>query len=140
MNKLFNLKVIASNRIFYDGECKSMIFPAPDGEMGLMANHSDMVIAVSMGNMRIKTPDEEWIEVFVGNGLVEFINNRAIVLVETAEKPEEIDTLRAQEAKIRAEERLRQKMSRQEYYHSQASLARAMSRLKTAGRFRSPKI
>lgn len=140
MNKLFSLKVIASNKIFYDGECESLIFPASDGEMGILAHHSDMVIAASIGNLRIKKKNGEWIEVFVGNGLVEFINNRALVLVETAELPEEIDIRRAEEARIRAEERLRQKMSRQEYYHSKAALARAMSRLKAAGRFRSKKI
>ena len=57
------------------------------------------------------------------------------LLVETAERPEEIDVARAQEAKERAEEQLRQKQSIHEYYHSRASLARAMARLKaTAGK------
>lgn len=57
------------------------------------------------------------------------------LLVETAEKPEEIDVRRAEEAKQRAEERLRQKQSIHEYYHSRAALARAMARLKaTSGK------
>lgn len=52
-----------------------------------------------------------------------------------AEKPEEIDVRRAEEAKQRAEERLRQKQSIHEYYHSRAALARAMARLKaTSGK------
>lgn len=140
MNKLFSLKVIACNKVFYDGECKSLVFPAPDGEMGILAHHSDMTIAVSLGNMRITTKDDEVIEGVVGTGIVQFVNNRALVLVETAEKPEEIDIRRAEDAKIRAEERLRQKMSQQEYYHSKAALARAMSRLKNSGRYRSTKI
>ena len=55
--------------------------------------------------------------------------------METAEKPEEIDILRAQEAKERAMEQLRQKQSIQEYYHSSASLARAMTRLKVTSKY-----
>lgn len=58
--------------------------------------------------------------------------NRVILLTESAEKPEEIDVRRAEEAKERALEQLRQKQSIQEYYHSSASLARAMARLKTS--------
>lgn len=55
--------------------------------------------------------------------------------METAERPEEIDKVRAEEAKERAQEQLRQKQSIQEYYHSRASLARAMTRLKaTSGK------
>lgn len=70
-----------------------------------------------------------------GMGFVEIVNNRVTLLVETAEKPEEIDVRRAEEAKQRAEERLRQKQSIHEYYHSRAALARAMARLKaTSGK------
>ncbi len=60
------------------------------------------------------------------------MNNRASVLVNTAERPEDIDVKRAEEAKERAEEQLRQKQSIQEYYLSQASMARAMTRLKAS--------
>ena len=52
------------------------------------------------------------------------------MLVDTAERPEDIDRVRAKEAKIRAEERLRQKESLKEYKQSEASLARALTRLK----------
>ena len=73
--------------------------------------------------------------VFYSMGFVEIVNNRVTLLVETAEHPEEIDIARAREAKERAEEQLRQKQSIQEYYHSRASLARAMTRLKaTSGK------
>ena len=65
-------------------------------------------------------------------GLVEIMNNRVTLLVETAEHPEEIDMARAKEAKERAEEQMRQKQSIREYYHSRASLARAMARIKAA--------
>ena len=73
----------------------------------------------------------------MGVGFVQIANNRVTLLVETAESPEEIDIRRAEEAKERALEQLRQKQSIQEYYRSSASLSRAMSRLKVAKRFHS---
>ena len=65
-----------------------------------------------------------------GTGFAQMVNNRATVIVDTCEYPEEIDLRRAEEAKERAEEQLRQKQSIAEYHISKASLARAMARLK----------
>ena len=56
-----------------------------------------------------------------------------MLLVSSAERPEEIDINRAQAARERAKEHLRQKQSLQEYYNSKAALARAMARLKAKG-------
>ena len=110
--------------------------PEYDGQKEILAHHEDMVIAVDEGEMRFQPEgSEDWEYAVVGMGFVEIVHNRVTLLVETAERPEEIDVARAQEAKERAEEQLRQKQSIHEYYHSRASLARAMARLKaTAGK------
>ena len=63
---------------------------------------------------------------------VEMINNRAKLFCLTVERPEEIDIRRAEEARDRAEEQLRQKQSIVEYHRSQAALARAMTRLRVS--------
>ncbi len=132
----FYLKIISANRIFYAGKCTSMIVPAPDGLQEIQAHHEAMVIAVNEGVMKFKTEDSpEWRTAVVGMGFVQIAHNRVTLLVETVERPEEIDIARAREAKERAEERLRQKMSIQEYHHSSAALARAMTRLKVTGRY-----
>lgn len=133
MANSFYLKVISANRIFFSGRCESIVVPEFDGEKEILAHHENMVIAINRGDMRFKPEGEnEWQEAVVGMGLVEIMNNRVTLLVETAERPEEIDIARAQEAKERAEEQLRQKQSIHEYYHSRASLARAMARIKAA--------
>ena len=64
--------------------------------------------------------------------IAQIMNNRVTVLAESIERPEDIDLKRAQDAKERAQEQLRQKQSQQEYYISKASLARAMARMKAA--------
>lgn len=129
----FSLKIIASDRVFYDGRCEKLTIPAPDGQKGILPNHENMVIAITVGDGKLKIPDkDDWVDVALGAGFAEVVNNRVILLVDTAEKPGEIDARRAEEAKERAEEQLRQKQSIQQYYMSQASLARAMNRLRIA--------
>ena len=128
----FGLKIIASDRVFYIGRCRKLILPAPDGKMGILPDHENMVIAISVGDARMEIEEGSWVDIAVGAGFAEVVNNRVTILVDTAERPEEIDVRRAEEAQERAEEQLRQKQSLQEYYRTQASLARAMNRLKVS--------
>ncbi len=132
----YYLRVIAATGEFFHGKVRSAIVPQFDGEKEILAHHEDMIIAIKGGEMRFQVEDsDEWQEALVGKGFAQIANNRVVILVETAERPEDIDRARAEEAKERAEEQLRQKQSIQEYYHSRASLQRAMARLKvTSGR------
>ena len=129
----FGLKIIASDKVFYEGRCRKLVSPAPDGEKGILANHENMVIAIVVGTAKVQLAGEdEWKDLAVGSGFAEIVNNRVTLLVDTAERPEDIDVRRAREQQERAEEQMRQKQSIQEYYHTQASLARAMNRLRVA--------
>ncbi|MCC2253016.1 ATP synthase F1 subunit epsilon [Ruminococcus sp. CLA-AA-H200] len=128
----FGLRIIASDKIFYDGRCRKLIIPATDGEKGILAYHENMVIAIAVGIAHMELEEGQWTDVAVGTGFAEIVNNRVTLLVDTAERPEDIDVRRAEEQRERAEEQMRQKQSIQEYYHTQASLARAMNRLKLA--------
>lgn len=130
--KTFSLKVLASDRVFYDDRCKMVILPAQDGQLGVLANHDDMVVALDIGEMRIQKENETWETALIGKGVMQDINNRMVILTEFAEHPEEIDKKRAMEAQRRAEEHLRQKQSILEYHHSKAALSRALARLKEA--------
>lgn len=132
----FSLKIIASDKVFFSGKCGIIIVPALDGEQAIMAHHQDMVIATQVGEVRFKEDENsEWTKAIVGIGFVHIANNRVTMLVDTAERPEDIDEVRARQALERAQEQLRQKQSIQEYHVSQASLARAMIRLKEAGKY-----
>ena len=129
----FYLKVISSNRIFYEGFCTCLIIPSVDGEKAIMAHHEEVIVAVDNGEMRMqKEEGGEWSYAVLGKGFCMVANNRVTVLADTVERPEEVDANRAKEALERAQERLRQKQSIQEYYHTKASLARAMNRLKVS--------
>lgn len=127
----FKLRIAASNKMFFDGECKQLVVPiADDGLKGFLVNHENVVAPIEFGEMKITTADDEVIEAFVGSGFIEFFDNEATLVCISAELPEQIDKRRAQEAKERAEEKMRQKQSIYEFHDSQANLARAMERLK----------
>ena len=130
---IFSLKIIASDKVFFDGKCNLLIIPGIDGQMGVMAHHLNMITAVDVGEIRFETEDGIEHKAVVGKGFAQMMNNRVTVFVETAERPEDVDVKRAKEAKERALEQLRQKQSIKEHYHTQASLARAMTRLKVTG-------
>ena len=128
MAETFYFEIIASDKKFYSGACEHVIFPAVDGLYGVLANHEDTVTAVVAGELRFKV-DGEWKVCVVGEGFAE------VIVVDTVERPEDIDIIRAREAKTRAEERLKQKQSRLQYYHTQAALSRAMARLKVTSKY-----
>ena len=88
------------------------------------------------GEMDFVDANGEKITVAVSAGFTEVFNNRIKVFALTVERPEEIDIRRAEEAKERAEEQLRQKKSLEEYNANQMALARAMSRLRVTSRKR----
>lgn len=133
MNTFF-LRVIACDHKFYAGQCKQVILPLEDGRYAVQAHHQNVAFAVEIGELEIQLEDDSWIIGIVGNGFAQVSHNRATILVDTVETPEQVDIRRAMEAKARAEEQLRQKKSIQEYYHSSASLARAMSRIAIANK------
>ena len=108
MADTFGLEIYASNKLAFAGRAKTLTIPAVDGEQAFLAQHENIV----------------------SSGFVEMSNNRVKLFCLTAESPEEIDIRRAQEAKERAEEQMRQKQSIQEYHMNQLALSRAMARLR----------
>lgn len=131
----FTLKLIACDRVFYDGPCEILVFPGIDGQMAIMAHHENMTTGIEVGEVRFRTPDGNEQIAIVSDGLLQVKNNQVSVIVYSAERPEEIDAFRAQAAKERALEQMQQKQSIMEYHVSCASLARAMARLSGHDRY-----
>lgn len=130
--KSFRLQVMSVNGTFYDGKASEIILPCIDGEYAILADHEELILAIYTGKMIIRDSIGDRTVAIVGNGSAQIANNRVIVLVDTCEKPEDIDRLRAQRALERAEEEMRQNKSIREYYTAQAAMARALTRLKNS--------
>ncbi|MEG1999945.1 MAG: ATP synthase F1 subunit epsilon [Evtepia sp.] len=124
----FHLKIAASDRAFYDGDCESLILSTAKGEYGVLANHEAMVVAIEAGEIRYKT-EKGWASAVTGIGFASIHDNAVIVVIDTVELPEEIDYNRAMLVKQQAQESMQQKKSQIEYYQGQLALARAMARI-----------
>lgn len=136
--EVFQAHILAADRSFYEGPCVSLTVPTSDGEQGILAHHSDMIAAVLPGTLRYQTPEGPVQLAAVSSGLVKIEKNEVLVLVDSVERPEEIDAARARREADEAREAMLQKKSRQEYQLAQGSLARALNRLRVKGR--SPNI
>lgn len=126
----FNLTMLSAEEPFYEGECISLVVPTVDGQYGIQANHSQMISAVTPGMLKFTLPNGEEMIAAVSEGLVKVENNQVLLLVDTAERPEEIDINRANRSAAEAKEAILQKRSIEEYHSAQAKMARAISRLK----------
>lgn len=129
----FKLEIITPERAFFQGDVESVIFPTADGYMSVQRMHEPMVAAITVGDMRFCV-DGQWKQCTTSEGFVEVRPDETIIFSQAVEWPDEIDIRRAQEALERAEERLRQTQSYQEYMRNQISLARAMVRLRVGRR------
>ena len=131
----FILNITASSGEFYQGSCESMVLPVKDSVYGVQAGHSPVLVAIHMGMLKF-TVDGETREILVGDGIAEVTPTFVLLLVDSAERPEDIDKNRAEAARIRAEERLQHKQSMHEYYQTKIALDRAMQRLQTAAKYK----
>ena len=131
----FILNITASSGEFYQGSCESMVLPVKDGVYGVQAGHSPVLVAIHMWMLKF-TVDGETREILVGDGIAEVTPTFVLLLVDSAERPEDIDKNRAEAARIRAEERLQHKQSMHEYYQTKIALDRAMQRLQTASKYK----
>lgn len=133
MPKTFTLELYATDRKFYTGPCESLVVPAIDGEYGILAGHEPVVLALHTGELRY-TINGKTEDVAVGDGLVEVTGSEVVVLTDFAERADEIDLIRAEAAKARAEERIRAQRDAVVVAHAQAALSRAITRIRVSSR------
>ena len=126
----FQVHILAADKNFYEGPCSSLTIPTNDGELGILAHHSNLLAAIQPGMLRYQVPGEEPCPAAISPGMVKVERNDVLVLVDSVERPEEIDAARAQRELDEAREVLLQKRSRQEHRIAEATMARAMNRLK----------
>ena len=103
--KMFKLRIIAPDRVFYEGEASFLELVTSEGEVGIYKNHIPMTMVLVPGIVRITESGEVKVAA-LHSGFVQILQDEVTILAEIAEWPDEIDVNRANEAKIRAERRL----------------------------------
>ncbi|MFQ5946789.1 MAG: F0F1 ATP synthase subunit epsilon [Anaerolineae bacterium] len=131
-----SLDIITQERVVYAADDLEMVVaPGIDGVLGILPRHTPVLTALREGELKILRAGEE--EFFaVGGGFMEVRPDRVIVLAETAEVADEIDEARAEEARKRAEEMLKDKPPGVDVARLEGVLRRSRVRLQVARRRR----
>lgn len=133
-------KIITPEKTVYDQEVDQATLPVADGEVTILPNHRSYIASLKAGEIMLRNGKEE-IHLAVSGGFIEFDKNNLIILADTAERAEEIDEQRAEEARKRAEDLKKQKIFAGEVeYAGVASLVeKEMARIKVAKKHRTRK-
>lgn len=129
----FKLKVLAPNRVFYEGEADMIELTTTEGEIGVYKDHIPLTAIVSPGILRIILNGEVK-EAAMLEGFLEITGDEVIILSESCEWPHEIDVKRAEEAKIRAERRLSSSDININMDRAEIALKKSLIRLNLAGK------
>ena len=134
-SRSFRLEVISPDRIFFDDMVEMVELRTTEGDIGVLKGHIPLTAVVAPGIMKIKASGEEK-EAALHDGFIEILKEKVVVLAESCEWPDEIDINRANEAKIRAERRL--KGAEGEINESRAELAlkRALTRIDLGSKYK----
>ncbi len=126
----FPLKLLASDKVFFDGECSSLVVPSADGQFGIMAKHSNAVVAVVPGIAEVKPANGEKVTAFVASGIVKIENGKVLMLVESCENAKDVNEAWAKNALKEAKDQIARKESRFNVLSAEIKIARALNRLK----------
>lgn len=128
MADLFKLHVITPERRFYDGEASMVELTTTEGDIGVYRNHIPLTAIVAPGILKIHEEGEVK-EAALISGFIEILPERITIMAEVAEWPDEIDGNRAEEARIRAERRLKEESGEIDTMRAELALRRALVRL-----------
>lgn len=130
------LDIVTAERVVYSDNVDVVIAPAIEGQVAILPHHTPLMTMLEPGELIARKGSEEFSLVVTG-GFLEVRPDRVIVLADSAERAEEIDIARAEEAKGRAKKRLEEKyVPEADSARAEAALRRSLIRLKVATRRR----
>lgn len=125
-----NIEIVTAERVVFEEDDVDMVVaPGGAGMLGILPEHAPLVTTLAFGELRIKKGGVEE-SILVYGGFMEVSNNKVLVLADTAERAEEVDLARAEEARKRAETSITGRGETMELTEAQATLRRANLRLK----------
>lgn len=129
------LTVVTPDRQVIDEEVDELTAPGWDGEFGVLPDHAPFMALIRSGELMYRKGKERSY-MAVGFGFVEVLPEKVTVMIETAEKVDEIDIERALQARDKALQALSGKQVDVDFEAARAALMRAISRIKVAGKFK----
>ena len=127
--------VTAEREVYAEEGVDEVVAPGSEGEFTVLPQHAPLLTMIKPGIMRVIKGGEE-IDMAITGGFLEVKDDRVTILADAVERAEEIDEARAEQARRDAERAMQEKVSRETLAEAQASLSRALLRLKTVERRR----
>ena len=124
-----HVDVVSAESLIFSGEAKFVALPGEAGELGILPRHTPLITRIKPGAVRIEMADGGEEFVFVAGGILEVQPNVVTVLADTAIRGKDLDEAKAEEAKKRAEEALRNNDASIDYAVAQAELISAVAQL-----------
>lgn len=132
MADTFEIEIVTPEKMVVRDVAEEAQIPAKNGYLGVLPGHAPLITELAIGEITYRSSGTTT-HISVAWGFAEVLPNKVTILAESAERAEDIDVTRAQEAKQRAEERLREGRSDLDYARCLHALKRAESRLQVAG-------
>ena len=126
------LEIVTPERMAFSGNVEEVTIPGSEGEFGVLRGHEALLSSVDIGQLNF-TRNNKKVYFAVNTGYAEVTSNKVTILIETAERSDQIDVNRARKAKDNAEDRLAKiAKDNEEYEKMRAALARAITRISVA--------
>jgi len=125
----FRLDIITAERTVFSEDVDSVTVPGIEGQLGILAHHVPLMTMLQSGELRATQGENEFF-LAISGGFLEVRPDRVTILADDAERAEEIDIARAEEAKRRAEEELSRPRTEIDVAQAGAALRRSLIRIK----------
>jgi F-type H+-transporting ATPase subunit epsilon len=125
------LDIVTAEQLVFSDDVDIVVAPGIDGELAVLPHHAPLMTMLQPGELRVRKGGEETYMAVTG-GFLEVRPDRVTILADAAERVEDIDAARAEEARRRAEERLSGKISETDMARAEAALRRSLLRLRVA--------
>ena len=135
---MFKFKIVTPEKTVYENEILQVSIPTTSGEITVLQNHIPLVSVLASGELKIKDKDGEY-HIAVSGGFIEVRgNSEVIILADSAERAEEIDVEKAEEARKRAEEQMKNIKNVQDvdFAKLQALIDREVNKMRVAKKYR----
>jgi|SRR6185369_17559814 F-type H+-transporting ATPase subunit epsilon len=133
MADTFEFEIVTPEKLVVRDVAEEMQIPAKNGYIGVLPGHAPLITELAVGEITYRNGGTSSI-LSVAWGFAEVLPTKVTILAESAEKPEEIDVPRAQEAKQRAEQRLAGGQEEVDFDRALNALHRAETRLDVASK------
>lgn len=130
------LDIVTAEGVTYSDQVSVVVAPGVEGELGILPNHTPLLTILQPGELRIVKDGEDDTLIALGGGFLEVMKNRVVILADTAERADDIDESRAEDAVNRAREQLDNRTADMDLERALASLRRSQTRLKVVRRRR----